>query len=195
MILLAIAVLFIAWGIFMLSRGAGTSGTDTQAAATTTSASAEAGAGTGAGAGATSAASDAQPSGEQSTAQQSETNTAVASSAVTQQQETNNSGASDNSAQGGKVPVRVLNNSMVQGLGQRVADQVRNQEFTVSEVGNYSESTFPSSVVYYTPGKGDEEKTARSLAESLGITAAPRDAQAERLPAGVVLVITQDLHR
>lgn len=180
MILMAIGVLFIAWGVFMLFRDTGTSEGAAQDAATSTSAP---------------VATQASQGAQETTTAAGGDNSAVASSETTQEHATSSSANSDAGAQGGKVPVRVLNNSTVQGLAQRVADDVRESDFEVSEVGNFSETTFAQSVVYYTPGKGDEEKTARALADSLGISAAPRDAQAERMPAGVVLVITQDLQR
>ncbi|MDO4686949.1 MAG: LytR C-terminal domain-containing protein [Corynebacterium sp.] len=183
MILLAIAVLFIAWGIFMLSQGSGTPETKTQAAQVSPAAS--------------------SPAAPQSQAQEQETkkeeqpkNSEEASD--TSEAASGNSastGAAGNEAQAAKERVHILNNSTVQGLGQRVADDVREQKFEVGEIGNHSESTFATSGVYFTSGKSNEEKTARALADALGLTAAPRGPELERAPDGVVLVVTQDLNR
>ncbi|WP_084170782.1 LytR C-terminal domain-containing protein [Corynebacterium freiburgense] len=176
MILLAIGALFIAWGVFMLSQGAETAPTETNNAQAAPSSSI----------------------GQATTAQQTPTSNeqqAVATSETQQTEKSSESPVSGNEVQSGGEPIHVLNNSTIQGLGQRVADEVGKHNFDVAEVGNHSETTFPSSVVYFTQGKDKEEKTARALADKLGITAAPRGSELENAPTGVVLVVTQDLNR
>lgn len=91
--------------------------------------------------------------------------------------------------------VFALNNSTVQGLANRVADQLKTAGFSDVESGNFPEAILPKSVVFFTAGNPNEEATARRIADQLKITAEPRiDALKDR-PAGVILVITGDLNR
>lgn len=67
-----------------------------------------------------------------------------------------------------EVPVHVLNNSLIRGLAERAAEQIRARGWNVVQVGNLPNQLVPSSVVYYRPGSGDEG-AARALASEFGI--------------------------
>ncbi|PRQ10594.1 hypothetical protein C1Y63_10740 [Corynebacterium sp. 13CS0277] len=182
MILLAVAVLLIAWGVWSLTRSDDTP----QAAAT----------------------SQAQPAAQPAAGQQQPAPAAPAAGDADAPQDAAAPApapargaaapAQDNQAPAAGVPtnapVVVLNNSTYQGLAADVADRIRGT-FAVAEVGNYADGTFPHSVVLYTPGNAVEEATAKTLARSLNITAEPRPADLGEVPAGVLLILTQDMAR
>lgn len=91
------------------------------------------------------------------------------------------------------VPVNILNNSLVSGLAAQVSDQVREAGFEIGNVGNYSESNFPSSVVLYPAGDAAAQAEAERIAQVLAIPA-------EVIPEGVnvqgvTVIATVDLNR
>lgn len=99
-------------------------------------------------------------------------------------------------ATSGETPkVYALNNSTVQGLANRMAEDIKKMGFTQVESGNFPNEVLPHSVVYFTPGDAAEEQAARKIADQLKITAQPRIDALKGHPAGVVLVITSDLNR
>lgn len=70
--------------------------------------------------------------------------------------------------------VHVLNNSMVQGLANDVADQLKGRGYELGEVGNYAEGVVPENTVYFTPSTPGAEQAARELADSVGGVAVAR---------------------
>ena len=70
------------------------------------------------------------------------------------------------------VTVRVYNNSMITGLAQRAADELRLLGWNVTEVGNYPYGMIPESTVYFRPGT-DEEGAAQSLAAQFEVRTLP----------------------
>lgn len=97
------------------------------------------------------------------------------------------------------VVVHVLNNSTIQGLANRTSDTLKNTGWRMGEVGNYPDSNLPATVVYYAPGLPAEEAAARAVAEQLGATAEPHDmrdlGELSDNAVGVVVVVTEDQNR
>ncbi|WP_296212275.1 LytR C-terminal domain-containing protein [uncultured Corynebacterium sp.] len=115
-------------------------------------------------------------------------------------------------AQGGvskeETYVAVLNNSPIAGLAGDVANKMRDQQWNKTGVGNLPDESgvFPNSVVLYPKGNDAERKLAEQLARDLGIEARERDEATDRTlegvemlegerPAGVVVVTTNDMPR
>lgn len=93
------------------------------------------------------------------------------------------------------APIAVWNNSLIQGLAGRVGDTLRGEGWDISEVGNFAADTLPHSAAFFTPGNAAEERVARSVAAQLGIAAEPRPESLRDAPAGVVLILTEDQAR
>ena len=89
-----------------------------------------------------------------------------------------------------RVPLRVYNNSTVQGLAARAADGFRSAGWTVSEVGGY-QGRLLESAAYYRPGT-DEEAAARALASEFGLAAKPRFAEIQSAQPGVIVILIKD---
>ncbi len=86
--------------------------------------------------------------------------------------------------------MRVFNNSLVTGLGEKAAAALRGRGWQVVEVGNFH-GLFPTTTVYYRPGTG-EEAAAQKLASSIGAVAAPRIADIASFAPGLIVVVTSD---
>lgn len=104
--------------------------------------------------------------------------------------------------------VAVLNNSPIAGLAGDVANKMRDQQWNKTGVGNLPDESgvFPTSVVLYPKGNDAERQLAEQLAKDLGIQARERDEATDRAiegvemlegerPAGVVVVTTNDMPR
>ncbi|MFC4854320.1 LytR C-terminal domain-containing protein [Actinophytocola glycyrrhizae] len=89
------------------------------------------------------------------------------------------------------VPVRVLNNSTVSGLAATAADDLREDGWQVTEIGNYSASNLPETTVFFRPGT-TEEAAARALATTFGLAVKPRIDTLANQPAGIIIVVTSD---
>jgi hypothetical protein len=91
--------------------------------------------------------------------------------------------------------VRVLNNSMISGLANRAADDLRSAGWNVIEVGNYTPATNADNVatttVYYRPGT-DEKATAETLGAYYGMRVEPRFPAIANRGSGVIVVVTND---
>lgn len=179
MIIIAVAVLLLAWGIYSMTNS-GKSDDVVVAKNDTTSQNAPATKAPGAPApaatpNATVAPGTAAP--------------ATASSAVPAP--SGEAGASTSA----KPKVIALNNSTVQGLANRVADKLKAKGYNEVESGNFPNEVLPKSVVFYREGNAEEKQAAENLARDLGIAAQPRIDALKDKPAGVVLVITEDLNR
>jgi hypothetical protein len=87
-----------------------------------------------------------------------------------------------------KIAVTVLNNSRIQGLASRAADQLRAKNWPIRLVGNYR-GRLPVSTLYYLPGQHD---VAELLADEFPAVqrVLPRP---EDLPgSGLTLVVTRE---
>ncbi|CAB0569706.1 hypothetical protein FRC0036_02032 [Corynebacterium diphtheriae] len=70
------------------------------------------------------------------------------------------------------VPVRVLNNSTVQGLAAQVADTLRSHGIDVVEVGNLPDAVVPETTVFYPAG---HQAQAQKIADQLHAVIAQHD--------------------
>lgn len=70
------------------------------------------------------------------------------------------------------VPVRVLNNSTVQGLAAQVADALRSHGIDVVEVGNLPDAVVPQTTVFYPAG---HQAQAQKIADQLHAAIAQHD--------------------
>ncbi|MEV0712854.1 LytR C-terminal domain-containing protein [Nocardia aurea] len=84
------------------------------------------------------------------------------------------------------TPVTILNNSLVAGLGTRVASQLAADGWTNLSVGNYAGRTMDRTTVYYGANSASEKAAAEYLAEILEAAAERRTPD---LSANTVYVI------
>jgi hypothetical protein len=89
------------------------------------------------------------------------------------------------------VTVRVYNNSMIAGLAQRAADELRLRGWNVTEVGNYPHGVIPESTVYFRPGT-DEEGAAQSLAVQFEVRTLPRFEGIQDASPGLIVIVTRN---
>lgn len=80
--------------------------------------------------------------------------------------------AADKPAAERPVPVRVLNNSTVQGLAAQVADTLRSHGIDVVEVGNLPDAVVPETTVFYPAG---HQAQAQKIADYLHAVIAQHD--------------------
>lgn len=80
--------------------------------------------------------------------------------------------AADKPADERPVPVRVLNNSMMQGLAAQVADTLRGHGMDVVEVGNLPDAVVPQTTVFYPAG---HQAQAQKIADQLHAVIAQHD--------------------
>ncbi|CAB0825653.1 hypothetical protein FRC0290_01950 [Corynebacterium diphtheriae] len=80
--------------------------------------------------------------------------------------------AADKPAAERPVPVRVLNNSTVQGLAAQVADTLRSHGIDVVEVGNLPDAVVPQTTVFYPAG---HQAQAQKIADQLHAVIAQHD--------------------
>lgn len=90
------------------------------------------------------------------------------------------------------VPVRVLNNSKIQGLAARAEADLKADGWNVVAKGAYSATNVPTTTVYYRPGNAEEEATARAIAAEFGFEVAPRLKTLENQPPGVIVIVTKE---
>jgi hypothetical protein len=89
------------------------------------------------------------------------------------------------------VVVRVYNNSLIQGLAERAAEDFRGAGWNVADVSNYPQGIIPETTAYYRPGT-DEETAAKALAVQFGMRAEPRFAGIEQSSPGVIVIVTNN---
>lgn len=90
-----------------------------------------------------------------------------------------------------QIVIRVYNNSMIQGLASRAADDFRRDGYDVAEVGNYSQGIIPTTTIYYEPGT-PEQAEAEEVAAAFGARAQPRFPGIENASPGLIAIITDD---
>lgn len=64
--------------------------------------------------------------------------------------------------------VSVLNNSMTQGLADRVSRDLEGKGYELGEVGNFPEEVLPETTVFFPKGDAAAEAEARKIASGLG---------------------------
>ena len=90
-----------------------------------------------------------------------------------------------------RVPLRVYNNSLIQGLAARAAADFRSAGWTVAEIGGYPGATIPTSTVYYRPGT-DEQTVAQEIGRAFGLRVEPRFAGIQSASPGVIVIVTRE---
>jgi MYXO-CTERM domain-containing protein len=90
------------------------------------------------------------------------------------------------------VPVRILNNSKIQGLAAKAEADLKADGWNVTAIGPYSATNVPTTTVYYRPGNAEEEATARAIATEFGLAVEPRLATLKNEPAGVIVIVTRE---
>jgi len=88
-------------------------------------------------------------------------------------------------------PLRVYNNSLIQGLAARAAADFRSAGWTVAEIGGYPGATIPTSTVYYRPGT-DEQTAAQEIGRAFGLRVEPRFAGIQSASPGVIVIVTRE---
>ncbi|MEJ6013120.1 LytR C-terminal domain-containing protein [Corynebacterium sp. H127] len=177
MIILAVAVLLLAWGVYSLTNTGSEEAVVSQKSDTQQTAPTQ----------------KQPPAAAQQPASGAASTTAAATPSPTPS--TPAAAPAANAAAGPAPKVQALNNSTVQGLANRVADELKKQGYSDIESGNFPNEVLPKSVAFFTPGNAAEEQAARNIADKLGVTAQPRIDALKDKPAGVILVITEDLNR
>ncbi|RSM39444.1 LytR family transcriptional regulator [Amycolatopsis balhimycina DSM 5908] len=89
------------------------------------------------------------------------------------------------------VTVRVYNNSLIEGLAARAADDFTRAGWNVTEKKGYPYGTIPATTAYYRPGT-DEEAAAKQLAQEFGFKAEPRFEGIQDASPGVIVIVTKD---
>jgi type IV secretory pathway VirB10-like protein len=87
--------------------------------------------------------------------------------------------------------VRVLNNSFIEKLADRAADDFKAGGYNVTEVGNYSGGKIAVPTVYFRPGT-DEEADARALGKDFGMRVEPRFDGIKDATPGIIVIVTKD---
>lgn len=93
------------------------------------------------------------------------------------------------------LPLTVLNDTLVHGLAQQAADTFSSHGWRVTMVGNYAATVpVPTTTVYYTPGRADEQRAARTLVEAFPRISRvlPHDPHLPVTARGVIVVIAPD---
>ncbi|WP_414941591.1 LytR C-terminal domain-containing protein [Amycolatopsis sp. cmx-11-51] len=88
------------------------------------------------------------------------------------------------------VTVRVYNNSTIQGLAEKGANDFRASGWNVTEIGPH-QGRLEKSAAYFRPGT-DEEAAAKALALEFGIQALPRFEGIQNAAPGVIVILTKD---
>jgi hypothetical protein len=88
-------------------------------------------------------------------------------------------------------PLRVYNNSLIQGLAARAASDFRSAGWTVAEIGGYPGATIPTSTVYYRPGT-NEQTAAQEIGRAFGLRVEPRFEGIQSASPGVIVIVTKE---
>lgn len=104
--------------------------------------------------------------------------------------------------------VTVLNNSPIQGLASQTADKLRGDQWQNTSYGNLpdTQGAFPNSVVLYPGNDANAKAAAEQIAQNLGIRAEARTPEIDRqldgaqmlqgeAPGALVVVTTNDMPR
>lgn len=201
MILVAVAVLLIAWGAFSLI---GNKDDSSQQAAQSSNS------------GQNSGANGAQKSGANSAGQGqigAQNSAGAPTSGAPASGSAQPPAGAPGAGQGGVVNkateyIAVLNNSPIKGLAGDVANKLHGKQWEKTGVGNLPDNSgvFPNSVVLYPKGNPAAKTAAEQMASDLGIKAQERSDATDRTiagvkmlegqpPAGIVVVTTNDMPR
>lgn len=209
MILLAVAVLLIAWGGFTFFGGG--SGDDNSGANTAQEQTANEGTSNGANNGGD--ANQPAPEGQQPAegnqpgveGNQGDQNS---SEAAKPSEENKDENQGEGTVDKAETQVTILNNSPVQGLASQTADKLNAAEWRKTNYGNLPDTSgaFSESVVLYPANDKNAKAAAEEIAKELGIKAEARNADTDgRLgaadifdgsePGKIIVVTTNDMAR
>ncbi|RSM82218.1 LytR family transcriptional regulator [Kibdelosporangium aridum] len=87
-------------------------------------------------------------------------------------------------------PVRVYNNSFIEGLAERAANDFRAGGWNVVDTGPH-QGKVPVTTVYYRPGTA-EEAQAKELATQFGLRAEPRFDGIKDASPGIIVIVTRE---
>jgi hypothetical protein len=90
------------------------------------------------------------------------------------------------------VPVRIFNNSKVEGLAARAKQDFEGAGWQVTETGNFPENRgrLATSTAFFR--SGTEEAAARALADRFNLRVEPGSGQIADFQPGVIVIVTQD---
>lgn len=100
-------------------------------------------------------------------------------------------GGDGNGEPGKNQPVRIYNNSTIAGLASQAAADLRAVGWNVVQVDNYPGGVIPTTTVYYRSGTA-EQAAASDIGDDFGMRVEPRFAGIDNLPAGVIVIVTND---
>jgi len=89
------------------------------------------------------------------------------------------------------APVRVFNNSTIDGLAAQAADDFRRDGWQVTAVDNYPNARIPTSTVYFRPGT-PEEAAAQRLGTRFNLRVEPRFEGIAGASPGLIVIVTND---
>jgi hypothetical protein len=90
-----------------------------------------------------------------------------------------------------REPLRIYNNSKIQGLAARATGDFREAGWTVAEIGGYPGAVIPTSTVYYRPGTG-EQAAAQEIGRAFGLRVEPRFSGIQSATPGVIVIVTKE---
>ncbi len=90
-----------------------------------------------------------------------------------------------------RAPLRVYNNSLIQGLAAQAKADFEAAGWAVTEISGYSGGTVPASTAYFRPGTS-EEAAAQELGREFGLRVEPRFPGIARSSGGVIVIVTAD---
>ena len=169
MILIAVALMLGAWGVYSVTSDNASSAPKTSTAEASEQTPAEKSAPQAPAASDTPAASDA-PGESAAPAEKAPADKPADKPAA--DKPAADKPAADKPAAERPVPVRVLNNSTVQGLAAQVADTLRSHGIDVVEVGNLPDAVVPETTVFYPAG---HQAQAQKIADQLHAVIAQHD--------------------
>ncbi len=90
-----------------------------------------------------------------------------------------------------RAPLRVYNNSLIQGLAAQAKADFEAAGWAVTEISGYSGGTVPASTAYFRPGTS-EEAAAQELGREFGLRVEPRFPGIAQSTGGVIVIVTAD---
>jgi LytR cell envelope-related transcriptional attenuator len=89
-----------------------------------------------------------------------------------------------------RAPLRVYNNSLIEGLAARAKSDFEAAGWTVTAISGFP-GKIPQSTVYFRPGTS-EEAAAQELGREFGLRVEPRFDGIDPAADGVIVIVTQD---
>lgn len=163
MVLIAVAVVLGLWALYALTQGGGDEESTPAAATSSAPAGGAEGPTTSAAAPSQEKDADAEHSTE-APAPAEDSNREEAAPAAGQPEQA----APAPAEQPAPKKVSVLNNSMTQGLADRVSRDLEGKGYELGEVGNFPEEVLPETTVFFPKGDAAAEAEARKIASELG---------------------------